>query len=237
MSQEFLNRLKNYLDGRLKDEAIVLDFKPFEIYVPKAPEVSYGRKWEVMAQCFARVRFITEDTNGVVTVESKTLDKAGDYIGECLVRNYRYKLAKARGNNEGEERILNALDREKERARDDYLNRRNFEKHLKKSYWHAFLRLLWFDEVARRISKEYGVEVKVSIDDADCDSSLISEFDASNMDEKRKFEEIKRRVEALIVAYRFAYKAYSTSKEERKEFLEFCGAILAKYGIKRKKRL
>ena len=35
----------------------------------------------------------------------------------------------------------------------------------------------------------------------------------SSMGEKREFEEIKRRVEELIVKYGFIYKAYSTSKE------------------------
>ncbi len=75
-------------------------------------------------------RFITKDTNGVVAVKSKTLDKARDYIGECLVKSYRYKLAKARGNNK-EERVLNALDKEKARTTS---TGGIFEKHLKKSY-------------------------------------------------------------------------------------------------------
>lgn len=42
MSQDFLNKLEDYLNERLKNGVIVLDFKPFEIDVPKA---SYGRRW------------------------------------------------------------------------------------------------------------------------------------------------------------------------------------------------
>jgi len=82
----------------------------------------------------------------------------------------------------------------KEEARRDYVNRRNFEKHLKKSYKEAFVRLLWFDEVAKRFSKEHGVEVKIEIaDDVECRSGLVSEFNGNNMSEE-KLEEIKKRV-------------------------------------------
>ncbi|MBO3809064.1 MAG: hypothetical protein FGF50_05655 [Candidatus Brockarchaeota archaeon] len=234
MGREFLNRLKNYLDERLKDEAIWDSFKPFEIDVFSPSD---WRRWWVRTESRVPVGFVMERSDGTVSVESELLDKAGDYIIECVCRSYRFKFAKARGNKEEEEKIDKAHNEEIDEARKDYLNRRNFEKHLKKSYWRAFLRLLWFDEVARRISEEYGVEVKVEIDDVDYDSGLISEFDGRDMDEERKFEEIKRRVEAVTAAYKLAYQAYGTSKEKRKDFLEFCNATLAKYGIKRKRGL
>jgi len=41
--------------------------------------------------------------------------------------------------------------------------------------------LLWFNEVCRRISKEYGVEVKLGINEIDCDSGLVSRFNGSSM--------------------------------------------------------
>ncbi|MEM2374347.1 MAG: hypothetical protein QXI11_07895, partial [Thermoproteota archaeon] len=59
-------------------------------------------------------------------------------------------------------------------------------------------------------------------------------FNGNNMDEDRKFEEIKKRVEAVIVAYKLASQVYETSRKRRKEYLEFRDAILAKYGIKKK---
>jgi len=233
MDKSFLNRLKNYLDERLKNEVLIFSFKPFEIRVPSSPD-SYWR-WELSTQSHTIVRSIMERSDGTVIVESDLLDKAGDYIGECLVKSYRLRFAKVKGN---EEEIWKTLKKEEEKAREGYLNRVNFEMHLKKSYWHAFLRLLWFDEVARRISKKYGVEVKVVIDEIDYDSGLESRFDGRNMDDERKFEEIKKRVEALIDAYKLCQLSTKIFPDEnRKEYLEFCNTIITKYGIKRKRGL
>ncbi|MBO3800082.1 MAG: hypothetical protein FGF52_03390 [Candidatus Brockarchaeota archaeon] len=203
MSQEFLNRLKNYLDERLRNEVRWGSFKPFEIDVPSSPFSWY--RWEVRTESHAPVGVVTEHSDGTVSLKSDLLDKAGYDISVRLVKSYRFKFAKARGSKEEDEKVWETLNREEEEACKDYLNRRNFEKHLKKTYWHAFLRLLWFDEVARRISEEYGVEVKLEIDKIDYDSGLISEFDGNNIDEERKFEEIKKRVEAFIAAYKLAF--------------------------------
>ncbi|MEM4230168.1 MAG: hypothetical protein QXZ66_10475 [Thermoproteota archaeon] len=213
-------------------------FKPFEIEVFSPSDKSW--RWWVWSggpMSLTPVKFVMERSDSTVIVKSDGLDKARDYIGECLVKSYRLKFAKAGGNKEEREKEWNALNKEENEACEDYLHRRNFEKHLKKPYWHAFLRLLWFDEVARRISEEYGVEVEVGIYKVSYDSDFKSEFDGSSMDEERKFEEIKKRVEAIIAAFKLANQAYETSNEKRKEFLEFCNAILARYGIKRKRGL
>jgi len=237
MSQSFLNRLKSYLDERLRNEVKVGRFEPFEIDASKESYVRHRWRWEIRTPSAARVRFVTEYADGTVVIQSDRLDKAGDYIGECLVKSYRFKFAKAGGNKEEEEKVWSALRRKEEKAREDYLNRRNLEKHLKETYWRAFLRLLWFDEVANRMSKEYGVEIRVIIDEVDYDSGFESRFDASNMDEEKKFEEIKKRVEAVIAAYKLAQQAYHSSEEGRREFLEFSNAVFAKYGIRRKRGL
>jgi len=137
------------------------------------------------------------------------------------------------------EKVWKALREEKKKACEDYVNRRNLEKHLKKSYREAFIRLLWFDEACRRISEEYGIDVKVEIDEIDYDSGLISEFDGSNMSDEEKFEEIKKRVEAVIAAYKLAYSAYLTgwsSEENHKKYLEFRKALLEKYASKSAKK-
>lgn len=235
MSQSFLNRLKDYLDERLKNEVLVLSFKPFEIEIFPPSD---WRRWWVRTQSSTIVRSVMEHSDGTVAVESELLDKAGDDIGECLVKSYRFKFAKAKGNKEEEEKVWKALKKEEEEAHKDYLNRMNFEKHLKKSYWRVFLRLLWFDEVGRRISEKYGVEVRVAIDKVDYDAGLESKFDGRNMDEKKKFGEIKKRVEALIDAYKLCRLfTHIYPNEKRKEYLEFCNAVLTKYGIKRKRGL
>jgi hypothetical protein len=234
MSQELLEKLRDYLNERLKDEALYFGFKPFEIL-----KYQTGDR-VVHTESMTPVRSVEFRADGTIAVESELVDKGGDYIGERLVKNYRrrFKEAEAKGKEE-EEKVWKVLRKEKKKVRGDYINRRNFEKHLKKSYREAFIRLLWFDEACRRISEEYEVEVKVRIDEIDYDSGLISEFDGSNMSDEEKFEEIKKRVEAVIAAYKLAYSAYLTgwsSEENHKKYLEFRKALLEKYASKSTKK-
>ncbi|MCX8182816.1 MAG: hypothetical protein N3F08_00115 [Crenarchaeota archaeon] len=139
MNQGFLNKLKNYLDVRLKDEVTIGSFEPFEIDIP---EVSRRWRWGVRTPSFAMVRFVTEYEYGTVTVQSKSLDRAKDYIGECLIKSYRFRFAKAKSDREEKEKIWEIIEKREKEALEDYFNRRNLEKHLREPYWHAFLRLL-----------------------------------------------------------------------------------------------
>lgn len=229
MSQNFLERLRDYLNEKLRDEGpYKYYFKPFEIWIAGPSRMD---KWSVGTQGVAAVGSVTESIDGTVSVCSCRTDKAGVYISERLVKSYRHRLEKAGAKGkEEEDKFWKALEKEKEEIREDYINRRNIKKHLKRNYKEAFVRLLWFDEVARRISKEFGVEVKVEIDEVDCDSCLVSEFNGSNMSEEEKFEEIERRVEAIIAARRLAQYAYKMGyspelKECHKKYLEFRSSL------------
>jgi hypothetical protein len=234
MSQTLLEKLRDYLNERLKNELLYYTkFKPFEIWTYQT------RDQVVRTESPTLVRSVEFRADGTIAVESELVDKGGDYIGERLVKNYRrrFKEAEAKGKEE-EDKVWKALDKKEKEIRKDYINRKNLEKHLKKNYREAFIRLLWFDEVAKRVSKEYGIDVKVEIDEIDYDSGLISEFNGSNMSEEEKFEEIKKRVEAVIAARKRAEQAYGTYPDERrKEYLEFRNAVLTKYGIKGERKL
>jgi len=232
VSLNFLEKLKSYLNERMRKEG-----KLSEMFEIRVPGLLSGESWIVRIKepgILSPVAGVVESDDGIVCVYSLGTDRAGDYIGECLVRKYRRRLEKAEAKGkEEEEKVWKALNKEEEEARRDYVNRRNFEKHLKKSYKEAFVRLLWFDEVAKRFSKEHGVEVRVEVaDGAECRSGLVSEFNGSNMSEEEKLEEIKKRVEAIIAAYKLAYSAYGTygwtSEENHKKYLEFRKALLEK---------
>jgi len=238
MSQDFLEKIKSYLDERLRNEVPGgLPFKPFKIDVTRNP--SDWWRWRVLAETVVRVGVIEEYKDGMIAIWSCGLDAAGDYIGECLVKSYRHKFDKAKGNKEEEKKIWEVLRKVEKNAREDYINRRNLERHLRKPYWRTFIRLLWFDEVARKVSKEYETEIFVGIDSISCETGLGSKFDSSNMNDEEKLREIKKRVEAIVRAYKLCEIAYETRwpKECRKEYLEFCETVLARYGINRKRGL
>jgi hypothetical protein len=234
MSQAFLEKLRDYLNERFKKEGRL--FKPFEIDTSCPPY-----RWLIGDEGTTAVAIIIESVDGIVSVYSQRTDKAGDYIRERLVSSYRrrFKKAEAKGKEE-EENVWEAFNKEKDEICKDYINRRNIEKHLKKNYREAFIRLLWFDEVARRASKEY--EVKLEIDDIGCGSCLVSEFSGNNMSGDEKFEEIKKMIEAVIAAYKLADGAYKKKypseleKEYYKEYLEFRKALFEKYIPKGTKR-
>ncbi|MGB9718824.1 MAG: hypothetical protein ACPL4E_10400 [Thermoproteota archaeon] len=245
MSQSFLGRLRDYLNERLKDEGPYKGlFKPFKIDMPSSFP---GEKW--MVRCeeggIAAVMNIAESFDGTISVYSCRTDRGGEYIHECLLKSYRYRFKKAEAKGrEEEEKVWKVFREEKKRAREDYINRRNFEKHLKKSYKEAFIRLLWFDGVAKRISEEYGVEVKLTIaKDSDCGSCLVSRFNSKGMSDEEKLEEIKKRVEAITAACRLAQGAYEIGyppelqREYRRKYQEFRRAILEKYVSKSAKKL
>ncbi|MCX8183065.1 MAG: hypothetical protein N3F08_01395 [Crenarchaeota archaeon] len=241
MSQEFLEKLRDYLNERLKDERLgryPLPFQPFEIDTYCLPT----KKWEISVSdaCDSPVAYVTEEKNGTVCIYGARLDKARDYISELLVKSYRFKFAKAGDNKEEREKVWEALRREREEACKDYINRRNLEKHLKKPYRDAFIRLLWFDEIVKEVSKKHGVELSVMIDKISYDSTLVYEFDGSNMDEERKFEEIKKGIEALVEGGKIAMHAYGPfpgySPERYKEYLEFRKVLLEKYKASRKRK-
>jgi hypothetical protein len=184
MSLDFLEKLRGCLNERMRKEG-----KPSEIFEINVPGLLPRERWSISVKkpgMLPLVSGIAEFDDGIVCVYSSGTDRAGDYIGERLIRKYRRRLEKAEAKGKGEEeKVWEVLRKEEEEARKDYVNKRNFEKHLKKSYKEAFVRLLWFDEVAKRVSKEHGVEVKVKIsDDFECRSGLVSEFNGSNMSEE-----------------------------------------------------
>lgn len=240
MSQSFLESVRDYLNERLKsDELYGWRFKPFEIDVSSPfPE----EKWMIYPRFpTLPIGSIVESIDGTISVYSSGIDKAGDDIAERLIKSYRRRFERAEAKGKGEEeKIWEAFEREKSEARRDYINRRNIEKHLKKNYRDAFIRLLWFEEACERISREYRVEVKVEIvNEVECNTYLTSRFNGSNMSEEEKFEEIKKRVEAIIAAYKLAKGAYKKrfpselEKENYKKYQVFRKSILEKYGLKK----
>jgi len=242
MGQSFLESVRDYLNERLKsDELYGWRFKPFEIDVPSP--LPKG-KWMIYPRFpTSPIGSVVESIDGTISVYSSGIDKAGEYIAEYLIKSYRrrFERAEAKGKEE-EEKVWKAFEKEKSEARRDYINRRNIEKHLKKSYRDAFIRLLWFEEACERISREYRVEVKVEIvNEIECDTYLASRFNGSSKSEEEKFEEIRKRVEAIIAAYKLAMGAYKKrfpselEKGNYKKYQEFRKSILEKYGLKKRK--
>ncbi|MEM1548231.1 MAG: hypothetical protein QXN75_03645 [Thermoproteota archaeon] len=123
----------------------------------------------------------------------------GDEANEVLVILYYRKLKTEEGKEDLSERKISAkIDKKEGEILSDLMNRRNIEKHIKKSYGHAFTKLLWAGNTAEEISKEFDVEVKVFDSDYHWGTYFTSVFDSKDMDEEHKLKKIKKRVEAVV---------------------------------------
>jgi hypothetical protein len=204
MSKEFLEKLRNYLNERF---GCGTEYKQFEMETQPI-----NRKWEIYNQGLVSCRFIYEYEDGRVQVESLCFDSPGDEVDEVLVRLHQREL-----KVKEKSKIFAKIDEIRKEILEDLKNRRNIERHVKKPYGHVFTRLLWADKIADEASRKFGVEVKVLIDDTSHHwrTYFISTFDSKNMDEDGKFEEIKKRVEAVSAARKLYDKSF---KKEYKEF-------------------
>lgn len=222
MSQALLERLRDYLNKKFRDELGSAEFKiktkDIVCFDESKKELVRGR-WEIEAEVFTSCRYICEYENGRVRVESLCFDAPGDAISEVLVKLYQREL-----KMKGEGEVSAEKNRKEKEIHDDFINRRNIEKHVRKPYGRVFTRLLWADKIAEEVSRKFGIEVKILIDDTSHDwrTFFTSSFDSSGMDEERKYEEIKRRVEAVSTARKLYDKSF------KKEYKEFHREILAK---------
>lgn len=79
---------------------------------------------------------------------------------------------------------------------------------------------MWADEVAKRVSGKYNVEVKFEID---VESGFSTTFDSTGMDDKQLIDEIMMRVDIIVEA-----REMFLSKEMRNEFLKSGGIEVKK---------
>ncbi|MGB9718808.1 MAG: hypothetical protein ACPL4E_10315 [Thermoproteota archaeon] len=113
MSQEFLEKLRNYLNERFKDE---LGSGQFKI---KTKEVNV--KWLVApeSEAFISCGAVYEYEDERVQIGSLSFDYPGDQVREVLVRLYSREFKKRKW-----EEVSIKIDRKKKEILDDFINRR-----------------------------------------------------------------------------------------------------------------
>jgi len=232
-------RIRDYLNERLKDESYNLfrPEKPYEV-------ISHpNAKWCVQSRGCGIISYAEERGDGTIWIMSKEVDRPGDLVDEYLTHyRFRRRLDRAKSKEE-KRRAFEEMGKEELKIYEDFINRRNLEKHLRifiHHYNEPFIRLLWFDEVAKEASEKYGAKVEVFIDEmySGWEIAMVSKFDGSNMDDEKKFKEIKKGIKAVIVARKMAQHAYKPfpghSPELREKYSEFRRALLRKYLPRRK---
>jgi len=215
MSRGLPERLRDYLNEKYKSEKW---FHSYE-FIERGKE---DEKWELRTDWYDGCGGIREYVDGNVWILSGPLAYLGDGLHNVLLRLYDSRIRSAKNEDE-EKRFYDELYKEEEDILGDILHRRNLNKYLKeKEFRDLIIDVLWSEEIARRISQEFRVEVKYLIDDVKWRTYFYSAFDSKNMDENRKFEEMVKRVEAIHAACK-TYRLY----DENEDYKKFKKKVLA----------
>lgn len=208
VNKEFLERLRNYLNERFKEELKRFkegeELEPFKIDMQ--PLIS-GVKWHIWTPETIGCRHIDEYEDGTIKIESDRIANPGIALGSYFFNTYRSELSDVLNKDSLKLIRMKADEKEKE-VLEDLIHRRNFEEHLEKPYGWVFANHLLADEIAEKVSRKIA-EVTVSIKGTVITPTkelmhatyFISRFDCRNVSEEEIFEEIKKRVEAVFTAY------------------------------------
>ena len=155
---------------------------------------SSPREWMIAVRLYLYDIFITAYKNGEVQIDTgpeRTRSEIREYLSE---KKYGRMYEKAKTDEE-EERIVEKEYEEIRKIIEDFKQRR-FEDYIKAGGIIAYFagKHMWGDEVARRVSKKYGFEVRFEID---TESGFFTTFDSTGMSDEQLINEIMKRVDAI----------------------------------------
>jgi len=187
-----------------------------ELLPPLPPE-----KWVIAVRISFDI-FITAYENGKIQVDAGP-ERTRSEIREYLSRKKYGRMYEKAKTEEEKERIVKKEYEEIGRIVEDFKQRR-FEKYLKMTSAFRFPHLglgwsladcakshMWGDEVARRVSEKYGIEVRFEID---TESGFFTTFDSTGMGDEQLINETMKRVDAINEAREMFF-----NKELENEFL------------------
>jgi hypothetical protein len=189
-SQDFPKRVKEYLDEHFKGEPF---YQPYEVRIGDILGWSLEKedlKWSVQSQslsCYA----VEKDVKGQIWVISDAIDRIDGWIEDY----WRDGLDSSQ---------LKVLLR-------DLQDKKNWRKYDRK-YRKLMARLRFGEKIAELVTKKTGVKVVLFIpsDIYFKYCRFYSVFDANDMTDDRKMEEIKKRADAVFLAY----KSWDEGKEK-----------------------
>lgn len=218
VSQSFPEKLKDILNEKYKNTRW---FEPFEL---DTNPVFKDEKWCINTPMYGGFGVIGF-TDGRIRVSTHVVDDWDDGIYNMLWPLYEPKI-KGKSKEE-KEKIWAIYDKEREEILNDVINRR-WEKYLKgkylrKPYYGFIVGAFWADEVARRVSEKFSVEV-IYYTNPGYDSFFISFFDSKDMTEEQIINEVLKRTDAVSTAF----KLYESRKQHDEEYKKFKKELLAK---------
>ncbi|MBO3754184.1 MAG: hypothetical protein FGF53_04815 [Candidatus Brockarchaeota archaeon] len=225
VSMDFLRRMLDYLwKGKYKLEDLSkLEGENSVSYSRKNGKVDYMTLDAVKndsgmfkAWHFWAFPQVYGSENGTIKIISDGIVGISDYLGEAVYSLFKRKLTNARRekNKEEEKMLIKEWIEKGEEIWRDLVEGRSFKCIKDKRLKRLALHVKYAKEVARKVSRKYGVEVTYYRKPYDDFDYFCSVFNARGMSEDQIFEEIKKRVEAINEA-KYHYFPYGYKITDR----------------------
>lgn len=147
------------------------------------------------------------DIDGKIVVETRGIRFVSEQISNILWRIYEKELKKVEKDKEKWEKLINEISQKGIDVREELTDRKNWDKYAsQKPFEELIYKIRCGDEAARKASEEFGVEVIHWMPHAPEEFDFFySTFDPKGMSREQKFEEVKKRIDAIKRAIRLYY--------------------------------
>ncbi|MBO3842140.1 MAG: hypothetical protein FGF48_06965 [Candidatus Brockarchaeota archaeon] len=204
MSESLVEKLRNLLIEKFN-----INPKEFRLHIPASTETWAMTFWPPSYRYHDYGISITAYKDGKLVVGSGPI-YTNEGIREVLFAyKYERRLRKAKSEEEVK-KIYEQAWEERKRIIEDF-RQKKFEKHLKGAVRYFTRLFIWAEELAKRVSEEYGFEVKI---DANSKTFFITAFDSTGMNDEQVVEEILKRVSAMVKV-----EAMLLNEDKMNEFL------------------
>ena len=222
-----MEKLRELLAEGLKIKPEVIEV----IYPPYPPPTL---KWELAIRAtyllYYSDIFVEEREGGKVKLSTGP-ERTRWEIAEFYLHPEKYRRKEKMAKTEEERWMIAQKEVKEAKMIIEDFRQRKFEKYLgaKGNISYYARKYMWGDEVAKRISNKYNIEVRFEID---TESGFFTDFDSTGMNEEQKINEILKRAEAMLEAGEMF-----RSKEMMDEYLASIGLVFKEPKRRRRKMI
>ncbi|MGB9716942.1 MAG: hypothetical protein ACPL4E_00670 [Thermoproteota archaeon] len=206
VDMELLRMIGRYLAGG-RDEDYEIKIRGTTFFAPDEDRTMEGMptKWVIKGSRFYGM--ICGDVNGKIEVETSGIRFISKQIEDILWSIYEKELQKVKNDEEKRKKLIHEMCRKEMRIREELTNRKNWHNYSsKKPFKELIYKIRCGDEAAKKAGEEFGVEVIHWVPSPPEEfDHFYSIFDPRGMSREQRFEEVKKRVDAIERAVHLYY--------------------------------
>ncbi|MEM2980955.1 MAG: hypothetical protein QW385_06310 [Thermoproteota archaeon] len=147
------------------------------------------------------------DIDGKIVVETRGIRFLSKQISDILWSIYGKEVKKVEKDKDKRKNLIHKIVQKEMDIREELADRKNWDKYAsQKPFEELIYKIRCGDEAARKASEEFGVEVIHWMPPPPEEFDFFySAFDPKGMSREQKFEEVKKRIDAIERAIRLYY--------------------------------